>query len=114
MKEKHKSQYMKKVVVEWVGQSYSIQCNACNGATAARLPSAEVSIMGKVLVQVRSCSKHLGEVRPSLIWRCKIVKDSVSRMWSFGILVAVLIKLIVECEYQVDNHGVVIKVVTWV
>ena len=55
--------YMKKVVVQWVGQSYSIQCNACNGATAARLPSAEVSIMGKVLVQVRSCSKHLGEVR---------------------------------------------------
>ena len=114
MKEKTQISISEKVVAQWVGQSYSIQCNACNGATAARLPSAEVSIMGKVLVQVRSCSKHLGEVRPSLIWRCKIVKDGVSRMWSFGILVAVLIKLIVECDYQVDKHGVVIKVVTWV
>ena len=56
-----------KMVVQWVGQSYSIQCNACNGATAARLPSAEVSIMGKVLVQVRSCSKHLGEIRPTQV-----------------------------------------------
>ena len=75
--------------------------------------------MGKVLVQVRSCSKHLGEVRSSLIWRCKPVKDDVSsrmiiRMWSFGNLVAVLIKLVVECDDQVDKLGVVIKVVTWV
>ena len=75
--------------------------------------------MGKVLVQVRSCSKHLGEVNPSFIWRCKLVKDGVSsrliiRMWSFGDLVAVLIKLIVECDDQFDKLGVVIKVVTWV
>ena len=42
------------------------------------------------------------------------MKDCVSRMWSFGILVAVLIKLIVECDDQVDKLGVVIKVVTWV
>ena len=31
-----------------------------------------------------------------------------------GHLVAVLIKLNVECDYQVDKLGVVIKVVTWV
>ena len=48
------------------------------------------------------------------------MKDGVSsrliiRMWSFGNLVAVLIKLIVECDDQVDKLGVVvIKVVTWV
>ena len=36
--------------------------------------------------------------------------------WSSGCghLVAVLIKLNVECDYQVDKLGVVIKVVTWV
>ena len=38
----------------------------------------------------------------------------IIRMWWFCNLVAVLIKLIVECDDQVDKLGVVIKVVTWV
>ena len=47
------------------------------------------------------------------------MKDGVGsrliiRMWSFGNVVAVLIKLLVDCDDQVDKLGVVIKVVTWV